>query len=277
MNPETPPTLGHLILLDSVSLGTKSSGTKKTDAWTAGQNMAIDQTLLESVGETSVPCLRFYRWQQPTLSLGYFQKHDDRLSHNASRNIDCVRRASGGGAIVHHHELTYSLTLPNRHRIGNSAGANAFLYTSVHAAFSETLAEFGVSSMAYREIRPKKSCEDLMPAADPFLCFGRRTAEDLIVSGYKVLGSAQRRGKRSLMQHGSLLVRASQYAPELPGVVDLGAKIEAIDDLIPPLVGRLLAALGIEWQPQALTANHLDRAAVIAADRFDSVAWTHRR
>ena len=75
-------------------------------------NMALDETLLESAADGGESSLRFYGWSQPTLSLGYFQPYDDRCQHAASRNCPAVRRASGGGAILHDREITYSFALP---------------------------------------------------------------------------------------------------------------------------------------------------------------------
>ena len=76
-------------------------------------NMAIDEALLESAADEScdLVTLRFYRWSEPTLSLGYFQSYEDRNSHEASRSLPVVRRSSGGGALVHDHEWTYSLAI----------------------------------------------------------------------------------------------------------------------------------------------------------------------
>src|SRR4051812_36941289 len=75
-------------------------------------NMAVDEALGEAAAETKIATLRFYGWSRPTLSLGYFQKHDERVAHVGSAGCELVRRASGGGAIVHDRELTYSLALP---------------------------------------------------------------------------------------------------------------------------------------------------------------------
>src|SRR5438270_929564 len=72
--------------------------------------MAADEVLLEHSIATGRPALRFYTWDSPTLSLGYFQKFADRL-----RGLPVVRRQTGGGAIVHDHELTYAFSLPTRH------------------------------------------------------------------------------------------------------------------------------------------------------------------
>ena len=75
-------------------------------------NMAVDEALLADDVETDAATLRFYRWSEPTLSLGYFQSYADRELHAASRGCAVVRRQSGGGAILHDRELTYSLVLP---------------------------------------------------------------------------------------------------------------------------------------------------------------------
>ena len=73
-------------------------------------NMALDEALLELAGESGIPTLRLYRWQPATLSLGYFQPYQDRESHPPSTTCPVVRRSSGGGAILHDRELTYSFT-----------------------------------------------------------------------------------------------------------------------------------------------------------------------
>jgi lipoate-protein ligase A len=75
-------------------------------------NMAVDEALLRSAAQRGTATLRFYQWSEPTLSLGYFQAADDRQQHFASLACPLVRRASGGGAIVHDRELTYSLAMP---------------------------------------------------------------------------------------------------------------------------------------------------------------------
>ncbi len=71
-------------------------------------NMAVDEALLESAVAGGLPVFRLYQWSEPTLSLGYFQAVADRQQHPASHGCPLVRRRSGGGAILHAHELTYA-------------------------------------------------------------------------------------------------------------------------------------------------------------------------
>ncbi len=78
-------------------------------------NMAVDEMLLEWSAAQGGCCLRLYGWREATLSLGYFQEYADRAGHGPSRNCPVVRRLTGGGAIVHDAELTYSLVVPGGH------------------------------------------------------------------------------------------------------------------------------------------------------------------
>jgi lipoate-protein ligase A len=106
-------------------------------------NMAVDEILLRrSAADGGPPTLRFYGWSEPTLSLGYFQPYDHPRLHAANRVCDVVRRASGGGAILHHHDLTYSLALPVVDRWSNTADK---LYRHVREALIVVLHSWGVA------------------------------------------------------------------------------------------------------------------------------------
>src|SRR5690242_1143259 len=74
-------------------------------------NMAVDEALLETAADAGIATLRFYQWNEPTLSLGYFQAAAERNQHSMSSGCPLVRRASGGGAILHDRELTYSIAM----------------------------------------------------------------------------------------------------------------------------------------------------------------------
>lgn len=258
----------------------------------AAANMAADQSMLESVDAGGPPTLRFYRWQRPTLSLGYFQRLSDRDHHAESRDATCVRRGSGGGAIVHHHELTYSLAWPID---PSTRGANLILYRQVRDAIVGALASLGVDAVPHSETgAPAVKLSDqsnLSDQSDPkpaeaFLCFQRRTDDDLIVAGYKVLGSAQRKGKRAVLQHGSLLLAASPLAPQLPGLRELGlvqVNGDAVEsDAASVRVAELIAdsasaALGIRWNLGGWAAQECLRRQHWVAHRFGESSWLNRR
>lgn len=232
------------------------------------ENMAVDQALLESVDQGAASTLRLYGWDEPTLSLGYFQKLGDRRLHAESEPLACVRRATGGGAIVHHHELTYSLAFSVSTA---AAGARVELYHRVHQVVLETLRGMGVAAATHEA--------SAGPLGDPasFLCFQRRTSIDLVVSGYKVLGSAQRRGRLAVLQHGSLLLKASRFAPQLPGVVDLASRPLSVPALAEELAQRLGRALQVQWSAGELTEGEQQRAGEIERSRFAAAGWHQRR
>ena len=79
--------------------------------------MAVDEAILLSAADRGEATLRLYQWSRPTLSLGYFQKAADRSVHAASLDWEWVRRSTGGGAIMHHHEATYSLAVPSQKQL----------------------------------------------------------------------------------------------------------------------------------------------------------------
>ena len=230
-------------------------------------NMALDEALLESAAADGLATLRFYRWQEPTLSLGYFQRHQDRELHVASRGCPLTRRQSGGGAIIHDQELTYSLALPGDHRL--AAGAAA-LYDAVHESLIAALATFGV------EARLCHQADDLPPTEQPFLCFQRRAAGDVLVGDAKIAGSAQRRRYGAVLQHGSVLLARSAAAPELPGIAELAAPV-SIDALIPALRAQLDSRLALAFTDSESTPAEDLRASAVATDKYQASGWIERR
>ena len=177
-------------------------------------NMAVDETLLESAADGGGFSLRFYRWQEPTLSLGYFQQYDDRWQHAASLNCPAVRRATGGGAILHDREITYSIAVPPGHRL---AVKHIALYETIHAALIDVLAGYGIHASLCQAKAGKCG------RSQPFLCFQRRSPGDVLLSDVKIAGSAQRRCRGAVLQHGSVLLARSPAAPELPGLAEVAA------------------------------------------------------
>jgi len=231
-------------------------------------NLAVDEALLQSAGD-GVTTLRLYQWSEPTLSLGYFQPVAARDGHAASRDCPLVRRASGGGAIVHDCELTYCLAVPIAERFGAQANA---LYDAAHRALIESLAEIGVRCHWHLSQATTAS-----PAPPAFLCFQRRTPGDVTCGDAKIAGSAQRRQREGLVQHGSILLSQSACAPELPGIKQITAISVDADDLAQRLAQRLADRLGLAWQSGCLTEQEKNRAAGYESGRFAAPEWTNRR
>jgi lipoate-protein ligase A len=229
-------------------------------------NMAADEAILESAAKNQASTLRFYAWNEPTLSLGYFQKLEDRQVHSASRNCPIVRRASGGGAIVHDRELTYSFCTPVKDRVASDLFA---LYRIFHETMVQVLESLGVSASMF-------SSEKAAHRDDAFLCFQRRTEGDVLVGGWKIAGSAQRRHKGAVLQHGGVLLAASRSAPELPGISELCFEIDSAK-LIEEWTRQLSVRLATKFHEGQLTATETADATVICRTRFRDNRWTERR
>ena len=231
-------------------------------------NMAVDEALLERAAEAGSTSLRLYQWSEPTLSLGYFQLLADRARHAASRDCPLVRRSSGGGAILHDRELTYSLALPSGQRLARNAEE---LYLAAHAALIEALATLGVAAGINR------AASGLEQEEEPFLCFQRRAVGDVLVAGAKIAGSAQRRRRGAVLQHGSILLETSPRAPELPGIEQCAGVRLTRGELERAWLPTLQARLGLEFHRQPLEAAEIERAGTLVAEKFGHPSWNERR
>jgi lipoyl(octanoyl) transferase len=250
-------------------------------------NMAVDEALLAAAVDDGVATLRFYQWNEPTLSLGYFQRYEDRSQHVASTACSVVRRQSGGGAILHDRELTYSLILPPRHPLARDATA---LYTAVHETFvavlERRLRQAAISAWSLK-LNGKPS--RIAAHEEPFLCFQRRACGDLLLESheqgeiitvplaYKILGSAQRRHRGAILQHGSFLIGQSPAAPELPGWQEITGEPFGIDELIECLIRQMCGLLPVGITPAELPVMVRQAAEVIQRARYASRSWTTRR
>lgn len=232
-------------------------------------NMALDEALLETAGRAGQGgCLRFYFWSAPTVSLGYFQRYADRQSHAASRDCPLVRRSTGGGAIVHDLELTYSFTtaVPTHVRSGL-----ADYYDAFHGTLIQELAERGVDARSC-PAAPSRKGED-----EPFLCFLRRAEGDVLIGDSKIAGSAQRRRHGALLQHGSVLLQRSAAAPELAGIAELSSVVLDPKELAECWVKRVAAKLGLTLRRDSPTSCEKEAAERICGRQYGHPSWTNRR
>jgi lipoate-protein ligase A len=229
-------------------------------------NMAADEALLHSA-TGGVASLRFYTWAEPTLSLGYFQPAAARLSDPRLTGLPWVRRASGGAALVHHHELTYALALPPGRTWQDPAGgpwACRFHYIVIRA-----LARFGAKSKSV-------VCGEERKLGD-VLCFLDQTPGDLVADGAKVVGSAQRKQKGALVQHGGILLRQSEFTPSLPGLRETTGVEVSAGRVAEAVAEEFTADTGWRLEPGSWTADELALRATIEAERYGNPAWNEKR
>ncbi len=224
--------------------------------------------LLQWSAETGGCCWRFYQWDRPTLSLGYFQDHRDRHQHTASEDCPIVRRLTGGGAILHDAELTYSLTLPGGHPLAMQRDA---LYEAVHTSLIGLLADEEITAVLCGGSPTIRS--DAAQSGEPFLCFQRRSPGDVLVGTTKIAGSAQRRRRGAVLQHGSVLLRRSDSAPELASLADASGHDLSATALADAWLPKLAERLGLAFDRRPLDSAERARAANLVRACYGCPDW----
>jgi lipoate-protein ligase A len=213
----------------------------ETEPHSGAWNMAVDEALLETAIATGIATLRWYRWSEPTVSIGYFQKSSELMDDPVLSRLPAVRRLSGGGAILHDDELTYSVTLPASQTLFQQPHE---LYDIVHRPLAAGLRQAGFP-VIFRGTTLKRPDE-------PLLCFQRQDAHDITLDGVKVLGSAQRRRRGAILQHGSLIQRASPLAKQLPGLTDLSSAVLP-EEFTQILTIEVATSIADSWESGSLT------------------------
>jgi lipoyl(octanoyl) transferase len=170
-------------------------------ARSAAMNMAIDEALLECATK---PIIRFYRWQSPALSFGYFGRFADVA--NCAGERDLVRRWTGGGIVLHGEDLTYSIVIP----VSDPAFAESSIsiYEKIHLGLVEALSKTGQRAVVAGVVDPGRSSVTATTRTGisdaGYSCFANPVRSDVMIHGRKVAGAAQRRTRRGLLQQGSI-------------------------------------------------------------------------
>lgn len=167
----------------------------------ASFNMAADLYLFDRcIKESETLFLRLYQWQRPSITLGYMQKKE--MLNNAVNyekdGIELIRRSTGGRAVLHWDDLTYSFSFSKEHIfLGQNIETT---YSIISLALEEALTFLGVTTeKEYEALSAKK-----MRGEIKLPCFLSPARNELLVNGCKLIGSAQKRGKDSVIQHGSI-------------------------------------------------------------------------
>jgi lipoate-protein ligase A len=167
-------------------------------------NLALDEAIFQAVRQgASPPTMRLYRWSAPALTIGYAQDRDRDVDCPAcrARGIEVLRRITGGRAVLHAAEVTYSVSAP--------AGLPGFgpglaeAYRHIAAGLLAGLRLLGLDSAAATAAPPRSPGQRRDPA-----CFATASRHEVVVGGRKLIGSAQRRAGGAFLQQGSILLEA---------------------------------------------------------------------
>jgi len=264
----------------------------KTPPAVGAWNMAVDEAILEAVGHRGVlPTLRLFAWEPPCLSLGYAQPVSDVDRRNlAKHGWDLVRRPTGGRAILHTDELTYSV-------VGQSdeprlVGGVLESYRRLAQALLEALHRLGLPAEANLEEPATVS-----KTAPGLICFEIPSTYEITVYQRKLIGSAQARRKEGVLQHGSLplqgdLARITQVlnfssederqqaSERLHGravtVQEFLGNPVSWETAAEAFRGAFAQVLNLELLPCELTSAELNRAAELVRDKYNHPSWTER-
>lgn len=252
--------------------------------------MAIDDAILSSVASgANFPTLRLYAWARPTLSLGYGQRASEAdQARLAASGVGLVRRPTGGRAIFHTDELTYSLALPVQHPLAQGSVVES--YRKISAALL-----LGLHALGARVAAERSAVAENPPSA---VCFDTPSHYEIAVDGRKLVGSAQVRRRDGILQHGSLpltgdLARICDvlvYPDDAArGVAKADVRQRAItleqalrrsvdwQTAADAVASGFAEAFGVELVRAEPSQNERDAAEKLAAEVYGNDAWTFRR
>ncbi len=181
-----------------------------SDAWrfidsgpcSAAYNMALDEAIATAVRkDKSPPTLRFYGWNIPSVSIGCFQKVSDiDIEYRTEKDVPVVRRPTGGRAILHNHELTYSFSIKTTQGLFSKGLIDS--YKKISIALGSSLLKIGLSP-ELRLLREARDPSATRHSKSP-LCFQSTSFGEITINNKKVAGSAQKRWTDGLLQQGAI-------------------------------------------------------------------------
>jgi len=268
-----------------------------SDAMSPDMNMAVDEAILTAHSEGKVPpTVRFYTWNPATLSIGYFQKSEKEIDTEevAKRGIGFVRRPTGGRAVLHDKELTYSVIVSEKHPQMPSSVTEAYKVISLGLlyGFQALGLKAEMVSLASEEEKEKYSS----PGSSA--CFDSPSWYELVVEGKKVAGSAQTRQKGVILQHGSILLdmdvellfsllkfpsdRVKQrmidsFRQKAVTINDVSPTPVSLQEAVAAFRKGFASGLGIELVEQGLTDEEWKMAEQLARERYSTHEWNFRR
>lgn len=252
--------------------------------------MALDEALLHSVANGhSSPILRFYRWQPATVTLGYAQSIHTDLDLDVCKQagLDVVRRSTGGRAVLHAHEVTYSVIAPlNTDPFGGSV---LDCYRVISEVLLKTLIRLGLPAQLVPG-KPRGGHQNAMKA----VCFSAPSQYELVIEGRKVAGSAQKRHGQAFLQHGSIPLemdlellgkalktdvnKATSGSLASVGWLNQWSEKKLSIDVVEKVIADVFSEHHqLEWDLSEPTNGELKEAEMLYAEKFSCSEWNLKR
>lgn len=260
-------------------------------------NMALDEALLDwhSVGEIP-PVIRFYEWNPATLSIGYFQQvHKDiNIQSVKEQNLGFVRRPTGGRAVLHDQELTYSVIVSESYP--NMPATVTEAYRVISEGILLGFQKLGLE--AYFSVPETKEQFDDLKKPKSAVCFDAPSWYELVVEGKKVAGSAQTRQKGVILQHGAILLDLNEelllsvfnfesaeakerMRKKLPQkAVAMNQFVDTpftIADCVDAFSNGFKEALDIELVPYKLNETQQQYVEHLMKNKYDTDEWNYKK
>jgi lipoate-protein ligase A len=254
-------------------------------------NMAIDQAIMEDIGENrGLPTLRFYAWDPPCLSLGYAQSILD-IDQERLREYgwDSVRRMTGGRAILHTNELTYSIAFPGNHPMVIGDILSSYCHLSSALSMGLTALGLPVEALPIEKTRQRSAAKAV--------CFEVPSHYEITIAGKKLVGSAQVRRSHAVLQHGTLplygditricdglafpdeatrLRTKTRVKERATTVEDILGRTITWEEAATQLTRAFAETFQVELQPETLTGAELQRAHQLAEELYAYLEWNKR-
>ncbi|MCY8009304.1 lipoate--protein ligase family protein [Bacillus haynesii] len=260
-------------------------------------NMALDEALLYWHSENKIPpTIRFYGWNPPTLSVGYFQNIEKEINLDAVKKhgLGFVRRPTGGRGVLHDQELTYSVIVSEEHPEMPKTVTEA--YRVISEGILEGFRELGLD--AYFAIPRTEKEKQSLKNPRSSVCFDAPSWYELVVEGRKVAGSAQTRQKGVILQHGSILLDLDEdklfdlfiykndrlrermqrnFKQKAVAINELTKDKVTIEEASEAFKKGFGKGLNIHLEPYELTEEETEFVADLAKTKYAADEWNYRR
>lgn len=260
-------------------------------------NMALDEALLEwhSKGEIP-PTIRFYGWNPPTLSIGYFQKAEKEINFDKVKELGLgfVRRPTGGRGVLHDEELTYSVIVSEEYP--NMPKTVTEAYRVISEGLLEGFRSLGLE--AYFAIPRSEQEKNSLKNPRSSVCFDAPSWYELVVEGRKIAGSAQTRQKGVILQHGSILLEIDEdklfsvfnypndrvkermqraFRSKAVAINAIAGRKISIEEAKEAFYKGFASALDIDLEPYTLSEEEEAYVEELARTKYGSDEWNFKR